>query len=75
MFTHTRGTAVSSSLSVPTKNARLQGDLVMPDSATGLVLFVHGSGSSRFSSRNQFVARELAENGLATLLIDLLTAE
>jgi putative phosphoribosyl transferase len=54
---------------------QLEGDLTIPPSARGVVLFAHGSGSSRFSSRNRFVARELVEGGLATLLIDLLTAQ
>jgi putative phosphoribosyl transferase len=49
------------------------GNLVVPDGAHGLVLFAHGSGSSRFSPRNRFVAGVLEEAGLATLLVDLLT--
>jgi len=49
--------------------------LAVPESARGIVLFVHGSGSSRFSSRNRFVAKVLNEGGLATLLFDLLTPE
>lgn len=53
----------------------LDGILVVPDSAKGLVIFVHGSGSSRFSSRNQYVAGVLNGGGLATLLFDLLTAD
>jgi len=53
--------------------AQLQGDLVLPVASRGLVLFAHGSGSSRHSSRNQFVARALEARNLATLLIDLLT--
>ena len=53
----------------------LDGSLVVPDSAKGLVVFVHGSGSSRFSPRNQYVAGVLNEGGLATLLFDLLTAD
>ncbi|MDD3805478.1 MAG: dienelactone hydrolase family protein, partial [bacterium] len=53
----------------------LEGNLVIPDNARGVVLFAHGSGSSRFSPRNRFVARALQEAGIATLLIDLLTAE
>jgi putative phosphoribosyl transferase len=53
----------------------LEGDLQVPDDATGVVLFAHGSGSSRHSTRNRFVARELQAVGLATLLIDLLTSE
>jgi dienelactone hydrolase len=53
----------------------LSGDLVLPDGATGLVVFVHGSGSSRHSPRNRFVAQRLNEEGLGTLLMDLLTEE
>jgi putative phosphoribosyl transferase len=53
----------------------LFGDLTIPTSATVLVLFVHGSGSSRNSPRNRFVARTLNNAGLATLLFDLLTPE
>ena len=51
----------------------LEGNLNIPDNPRGIVLFVHGSGSSRFSPRNQFVAQQLHRAGLATLLIDLLT--
>jgi putative phosphoribosyl transferase len=51
----------------------LKGDLVMPAPGGGVVLFAHGSGSSRHSPRNQFVARRLQDAGLATLLMDLLT--
>jgi putative phosphoribosyl transferase len=53
----------------------LFGNLTIPNNATALVLFVHGSGSSRNSPRNRFVARTLNEAGLATLLFDLLTPE
>ena len=53
----------------------LSGNLTIPDNASVLVLFVHGSGSSRHSPRNQFVARTLNDAGLATLLFDLLTPE
>ena len=52
----------------------LEGNLFAPDDATGIVVFAHGSGSSRHSPRNRFVAEELQRRGLATLLIDLLTA-
>jgi len=55
--------------------AVLHGNLNIPENATALVLFAHGSGSSRHSPRNQFVARTLNEAGLATLLFDLLTPE
>lgn len=53
----------------------LEGTLGMPPGAQGIVLFAHGSGSSRHSPRNRYVARVLREAGLATLLIDLLTAD
>jgi len=53
----------------------LEGLLAVPKNARGVVLFAHGSGSSRFSPRNGFVARTLRERGLATLLIDLLTKD
>jgi putative phosphoribosyl transferase len=51
------------------------GNLVVPERALGVVLFAHGSGSSRKSPRNRYVAQELADRGLATLLLDLLTPE
>ena len=54
---------------------RLEGNLSIPDDAKGIVLFVHGSGSSRHSPRNQYVAQTLQQGGLATLLFDLLTPE
>jgi putative phosphoribosyl transferase len=55
--------------------APLIGDLAIPDGATGVVAFAHGSGSSRRSPRNREVAEALRRRGLATLLLDLLTAE
>ena len=61
------------SVHVPIGDERLDGDLAIPDNPQGLVLFAHGSGSSRHSPRNQFVARVLQQRNLATLLIDLLT--
>ena len=60
---------------VPIGERWLPGDLGMPAEAHGIVLFAHGSGSSRHSPRNQYVARALERRGLATLLIDLLTPE
>lgn len=60
---------------VPIGDQWLQGDLGMPGEPHGIVLFAHGSGSSRQSPRNQYVARVLERRGLATLLIDLLTPE
>jgi dienelactone hydrolase len=58
---------------IPAAGVFLQGRLTVPESALGVVLFAHGSGSSRHSPRNRFVARALQEAGLATLLMDLLT--
>jgi dienelactone hydrolase len=55
--------------------ATIDGELVLPEAPAGVVLFAHGSGSSRHSPRNRFVAARLQEAGLATLLIDLLTPE
>src|SRR3970282_416841 len=53
----------------------LEGALSIPAGAEGVVLFAHGSGSSRFRPRNRFVATVLNQGGLGTLLLDLLTAE
>lgn len=62
-------------VALPSGGALLQGSLVIPPDALGIVAFAHGSGSSRFSSRNQRVAQFLNQARLATLLFDLLTAE
>ena len=56
-------------------HATLEGDLNIPEGARGIVLFAHGSGSSRHSPRNRYVAQLLNQAQLATLLVDLLTAE
>ncbi|OIK00964.1 hydrolase [Streptomyces sp. MUSC 14] len=66
---------MSETVVVPADGAALPGDLVVPQDAPAVVLFAHGSGSSRHSPRNQAVAAALRESGLGTLLIDLLTAE
>jgi putative phosphoribosyl transferase len=63
----------SRSVIVPVGTVELEGNLEIPHGAQGVVLFAHGSGSSRFSPRNRFVARMLNQAGIATLLIDLLT--
>jgi len=60
---------------VPAAGVVLDGDLSLPDDAAGVVLFAHGSGSSRHSPRNRAVAGVLNRRGMATLLVDLLTAE
>ena len=64
---------MNSEIQIHTNRAVLDGNLTVPPEAGGLVLFVHGSGSSRHSPRNQYVARVLNEAGPATLLFDLLT--
>jgi putative phosphoribosyl transferase len=58
---------------VTADSVNLQGNLIIPRNARGIVVFAHGSGSSRFSSRNRYVAEELRHGGLGTLLLDLLT--
>lgn len=60
---------------IPADRVTLEGNLGAPDHAQGVVVFAHGSGSSRYSPRNQYVAGKLRDAGLATLLMDLLTAE
>jgi putative phosphoribosyl transferase len=62
-------------IQIPAGRALLSGSLTIPENAMALVLFAHGSGSSRHSPRNQFVARTLNGAGLGTLLFDLLTPE
>ena len=59
---------------ITTGAVELEGDLCVPEHAAGVVLFAHGSGSSRHSPRNRYVAQVLQQGGLATLLMDLLTA-
>jgi putative phosphoribosyl transferase len=65
--------ATVTEVAVPVRDAVLQGDLVLPAGASGIVLFAHGSGSGRHSPRNRLVASTLNEAGIATLLVDLLT--
>jgi len=60
---------------IPAGRVQLEGQLVIPADATGIVAFAHGSGSSRHSPRNQFVAGVLNGRGIATFLFDLLTRE
>jgi len=66
---------VGATVGIPIGNVTLTGDLVIPEDATGLVLFAHGSGSSRHSPRNQSVARVVRAAGSGTLLFDLLTPD
>lgn len=65
----------SKDVTIQVSQEELRGLLTIPEHAKGIVLFAHGSGSGRLSPRNQFVAKKLQEKGLATLLMDLLTAE
>jgi putative phosphoribosyl transferase len=67
--------AVSRGLRVPAAGVTLEADMVVPEPARGVVLFAHGSGSSRHSPRNRDVAGQLQRAGLATVLADLLTPE
>ena len=60
---------------IPINGISIEGDLTIPEGATSIVLFAHGSGSSRFSPRNRAVASDLHAAGFATLLLDLLTEE
>ncbi|MGC5887482.1 dienelactone hydrolase family protein [Ralstonia pseudosolanacearum] len=66
---------LSQSIDIVADDAVLEGSLTCPDNAVGLVIFAHGSGSSRWSPRNRFVADRLNASGLGTLLFDLLTTE
>ena len=74
---HTAQTGIARARDVQIRSgaAMLHGDLSIPTGAQGVVLLAHGSGSSRHSPRNQFVARTIREAGVGTLLFDLLTAE
>lgn len=63
------------SIEIPLKEVTLKGELAIPKGADGVVIFSHGSGSSRFSPRNKFVAEMLHQQNFGTLLFDLLTEE
>jgi dienelactone hydrolase len=67
--------ALNRTVQIPAAGVELEGELTAPEAAAGFVIFAHGSGSSRHSPRNQFVARSLRDAGLGTLLFDLLTRE
>ena len=62
-------------LFIPVGSTILEGNLVMPEKSSSIVIFAHGSGSSRLSPRNRYVAGVLQASGLSTLLFDLLSAE
>lgn len=63
------------SIEILVDHSKITGTLIIPQNAKGIVIFAHGSGSSRHSPRNKFVAKILQENNLATLLFDLLTSK
>ncbi|WP_025917934.1 dienelactone hydrolase family protein [Herminiimonas sp. CN] len=67
--------AVARLVRIPADSVHVEGMLTVPDAAQGIVLFAHGSGSSRHSPRNNYVARVLQEGGVGTLLMDLLTPQ
>ncbi|MES2852628.1 MAG: alpha/beta hydrolase [Bacteroidota bacterium] len=62
-------------LDIPLSTVTLKGDLIIPENARGIVIFSHGSGSSRFSSRNRMVAELIQKQNMGTFLFDLLTEE
>ena len=68
-------TSSEHAVSICSREITLEGDLSVPRYAKGIVIFAHGSGSSRYSPRNRYVARTLQDSGLATLLFDLLTIQ
>jgi len=68
-------TPIEQTVLIPITGAELEGDLHLPASALGLVIFAHGSGSRRRSPRNRYVARVLQEHRFSTLLLDLLTIQ
>lgn len=70
-----RRQAAASDIHIRSGGVTLEGELVLPEPTQGVVLFAHGSGSSRHSPRNQFVAQTIREAGIGTLLFDLLTRE
>jgi putative phosphoribosyl transferase len=68
-------TSMESALKIPVGSVEVEGSLFLPSDAKGVVVFAHGSGSSRFSPRNQYVAKEFNKASMGTLLFDLLTAD
>src|SRR5688572_22874267 len=66
---------MSEILKLKVDDVTIEGELAVPENASGLIIFSHGSGSSRFSPRNNFVAHYLQQNQFATFLFDLLTRE
>lgn len=75
MNSASKANKIDTEVRIPVDSIYLEGNLSIPEGAKGIVVFVHGSGSSRHSPRNQYVAKELQKDGLGTLLFDLLTIE
>ena len=71
----TNGNMISIPLNKESKHRQIEGELRIPKGSKGLVIFAHGSGSGRHSPRNQFVSQVLNNDGVSTLLLDLLTEE
>lgn len=69
------GNTLQENVILSLEDVGLDGELRIPEGASSIVMFIHGSGSSRFSPRNQFVAKEMSRYGLATLLFDLMSPE
>jgi putative phosphoribosyl transferase len=68
-----RNPKIAREVHLPSDDVELEGELIVPENARGIVIFAHGSGSSRHSPRNQYVAKTIRQSGLGTLLMDLLT--
>jgi dienelactone hydrolase len=75
MAMHSNTTSEPQEIAISVPSGQLGGTLTVPNNAKGIVLFAHGSGSSRYSPRNRYVAEVLQQAGLATLLMDLLTRD
>ena len=75
MSIHVKEAVVDQTLTICRDDVRLEALLSVPEYAKGVVLFVHGAGSDRFSPRNQYVAESLLDSGFATLLVNLLTSQ
>jgi len=71
----TKSEAEETVIRIPADRTFIEGNLMLPPKSKAIVVFAHGSGSSRFSPRNTQVAKEINEKGISTLLIDLLTAQ
>src|SRR5574337_2082004 len=75
MEMYTKSKRLSDNISIKAGQIVLEGNISIPEGSSGIVLFAHGSGSSRLSPRKRFVAEELNKKGIATLLFDLLTPQ